>query len=285
MGALGRLVDLKMTGAGFPDFESADKEVEKFEADIVVWYKPLLHIGYEKVKIPKIIRYNEMRKVEWTKKEITESKSNLIICHHLNEMSLFKDMKGKHKFINLSHSYEPRVFYNQNLEKDYDIIVVGDGENLNYPFRTRLRKLVVEKMSHKWRTFIVKYPGPKNAKILRSKFLQPEYAKIINQSKITLSCSSKWGYALGKYFEIPPCNSLLGTNLPDERHDFFGSYVLEIDMKMSDEEIIERIEYYLNHEKERQERVDFGVNLMKDYTTDKYAERFLKIIENYLRNK
>ena len=40
---------------------------------------------FSETKAPRCIRYNEMYDLDWTMKEITETKSNLVICHHNND--------------------------------------------------------------------------------------------------------------------------------------------------------------------------------------------------------
>ena len=45
---------------------------------------------------------------------------------------------------------------------------------------------------------------------------QINYAKIINQSKICISCTSKYKYRLGKYIEIPMCSSVICGDIPYE---------------------------------------------------------------------
>ena len=54
--------------------------------------------------------------------------------------------------------------------------------------------------------------------------------------------------------------------------------MIQIDMSMSDEEIINKLTYYLENEKERQKLVDKGYEYAIEYTQEKYAQKFLEVV-------
>jgi spore maturation protein CgeB len=78
------------------------------------------------------------------------------------------------------------------------------------------------------------------------------------------------------------CASALAADLPDEDHEFFEKFMIVLDNNMTDNEIIDKISYYLENEKERERIIQKGLELNKEYTQERYAERFLKEIEEFL---
>lgn len=110
------------------------------------------------------------------------------------------------------------------------------------------------------------------------------YAKELNRAKITFTCSSKHKYRLGKYVEIPMCGSLLAADLPNEGHNFFKQFMLVLDPADSDQNIINKVIYYVNNNKERNKLIQKGIELNKEYTQEKYAERFIQIAEEFLND-
>ena len=80
------------TGPGWDNWVSTisvqtnlDTILKGKECHLVIGYKPLEISGFADITYNKCIRYNEMYDKEWTLKEITESKANVIICHHYND--------------------------------------------------------------------------------------------------------------------------------------------------------------------------------------------------------
>ena len=82
-----------------------------------------------------------------------------------------------------------------------------------------------------------------------------EYAKIISRSKICLACTSKYKYRLGKYVEILLAGSVLGGDIPDDEIDI-KNCLIELDMSMSDNEIVNKLDYYLTNVKELYKKMD-----------------------------
>ena len=53
---------------------------------------------------------------------------------------------------------------------------------------------------------------------------------------------------------------------------------------MSDDQIIETLSYWLDHDAEREERVRRGLELSSEYTQEKYAERFVREASVFLED-
>ncbi len=280
--AIGRMCTVKRTGPGWAGFTSADQEVKNFKPNFVIWYKPLTIPGYEKVNVPKCTRYNEMYAIGSTKKEIIKSKSDLVICHHSNDIKNYKGVPAK--FVHIPHCAEKAIFKDYGLPKKYDVSLVG-MISWAYPFRERLHRLLYNKLPRHWKYERKKHPGYKIGHTLTEE--EPrKFAQFVNQSKITLTCSSKFKYALSKYAEIPMCNSILAGDLPDERQDFFRQFMIVLDPNDSDGTIINKLNSYLVDDKKRQELSNKGMNIaLQNMTQEHYAKNFLDTANAYLQGK
>lgn len=271
-------VELIKSGPGWPGFVNAKVDQDKYKPNVVVWYKPLDIPGYEWVTAPKCLRYNEMWGFEWTAKEITQSKSNIIICHHANDISNYTSIKTA-EFYNNPHCVEKTIFKDYGLSKEIDVLLVGVLSSTFYPFRAKLND-VLNMIGGRAQCKVLPHPGYRiadvNSQVVR-------YAQEINKSKITLTCSSKYRYALAKYSEIPLCASLLCADVPGECEVWYRSWMLDVEDSMTCEQIAEKILYYVKNDIKRNTLIKKGIeeNLNRR-TQEHYANRFVQIIKEYL---
>jgi len=279
--AIGRHQDVELikSGQGWPDFKNALIDVKKYKPDIVVWYKPLDIPGYDQITVPKCLRYNEMWNVKWTTEEIQKSKSNLIICHHKNDIGQYKHVKSA-KFYHNPHCAEKEIFKDYGLKKEYDILITGALSQGHYPFRARFVRIVKNYLSD-FNFKILRHPGYIINNINEQAI---NYAREINKSYISLTCSSKHRYALAKYVEIPMSNSLLCADIPNENQEWYRNWILEINNSMSDEEIANKIREYLVDKKLTEKLVNRGVvENIKNRTQEIYADRFVEIVRGFFK--
>jgi glycosyltransferase involved in cell wall biosynthesis len=278
-------ITMKYWGNGWDNYnnnlkvqENINNLNEKF--DICIAFKPLELKNFKDINLIKVIQYNEMYDIKWTLKEIKESGSQLIICHHLNDFEKYKKMNIPNvKFVYVGHCAEKTIFKNYNIPKEYDILLAGALGSYHYPLRVKFFK-ILSHLEKKYRCHIHPHPGYDLLDAYTNKY-QKEMAIAINKSKIVLTCSSKWKYRLGKYVEIPMCGSVICSDLP---YDKFSDYnhVIEVTNSMTTQEIFNKISYYLDNEDKRLEKVNKGIEFAKEYTAEKYAERLLKEINEFL---
>ena len=231
--------------------------------------------------IPKCIRYNEMWDEKWTRKEIDGSGSNLIICHHLNDwekyVKLYENSVNK-KFIYLPHHANPEIFYNQYLEKDIDILIAGVIKEKNYPLKYRLSELVKKLQSYN--VHVLRHPGY-NINDAYTDKIQKEFAYYINRSKLVISCTSSYNYRLGKYVEIPMCGGVIIGDIPYEEIDDFRKFVVEVNMEMSDDEILNKIRGALEDQELLLKYSLIGEAWAQKYTTKKYVDNLYEQLISY----
>lgn len=303
MNALGKYVDLKWWGVGWDRYnnklsvqQNIDNEYPSMEFDLVIVYKPSELFKFSEVKFPKCITYNEMYNFNMTIREIEESMVDLVICHHENDMktytayySNYHGQKNKNvKFTHIPHSAEQSIFMDKHFEKTWDILVVGRLSCRNtighshYPLRDRMAKLI-ESMPEKYKCGIYKHPKSTNEDSHTDKYLI-EFSTIINSAKICISCSGLPKSRFGKYVEIPMCNTVHCADLPDQDEKEFKNMLIDISMDMTDDEIINKLIYYLENNDELEKLRKYGYEWSKNYTQEKYAERFLEALTDFKNN-
>jgi hypothetical protein len=275
------------TGKGWTNFistNSIDKQVNIFKPNFIIWYKPNEYT-IKNSGIPKCIRYNEMWDEKWTRKEIDNSGSNLIVCHHLNDcekyVKLYENQINK-KFIYLPHHANPEIFYNQYLEKDIDILIAGVIKEKNYPLKYRLSQLVKNNLQ-KYNIHTLSHPGYIIDDAYSNK-IQKDFAYYINRSKLIISCTSSYNYRLGKYIEIPMCGGVIVGDIPYEEQDDFRKFIVEVNMEMTDDEILNKIKMVLENRELLLKYSLIGEAWSQKYTTKKYVDELYNQLISYKKH-
>ena len=289
--AIGKLTDLTWSGLGWSNYddsrtvqENIDNIYGKEQPDVVIAFKPLELKEFSKAKPLKCIRYNEMFDIPWTKNEIDESGAELVICHHKNDMEEYQEIykDSNIRFVNIPHCAEKMIYRDYELPKQHDILLAGAvytksilGDH--YPLRIRLAHDILPKMKDKYRCSILQHPGGAvyDAPSERNSF---EYAQALNSAKICVTCSGQPKSRFGKYIEIPMCGSAIAADLPGEEQDLFKDFVIDINMDMTDDEIISKLSFYIDNEQERLKLVEKGLQYTQNYTQERYAEDFVRVI-------
>ena len=283
-------VNLFITGKNWYNFDnniSLQDNINNLsiKPDFIIWYKPLEH-SFVPLNIPTCIHYNEMWDISHTTQEIINSQSDLIICHHKNDYIRYKDL-FEHDvnkiFIYNPHHAKPDIFYDQKLDKHIDILISGVTTFKHYPFKNRLLCIILKYKDTLLKDFNIvhyKHPGYNNEESY-SNINQINYAKIINQSKICISCTSKYKYRLGKYIEIPMCGSVICGDIPYEDVESFKNMIIEVNPNMNDLEIVNKLIYYLKNPKLLKEKRDYGLSWAKKYTTTNYVKKMYYTLSKY----
>ena len=279
-----------------PNFEGYDsnktvKENIKLledKPDLIITYKPLEMKGMKDVGIPVCLRYNEMYDFNWTSKEINESGATLIICHHENDMEPYLKHYNNLKFIHIPHCAEKSIYKPNNLNKDIDILL-GGATNVHmklgqhYPLRDRLEKLMF-KLSDKYKIYRHPHPGYDVNDAHTDRYAK-EFAEIIGRSKIALTDSGAPNSRFAKYIEIPSCGTALAADIPGQNQQDFKEFLIEINMSMSDEEILNKLIFYLENNKERDQLANKGLEWSNKYSQEYYAKELINHINIFLNER
>ena len=248
--------------------------------DLIMLFQPQLYKGIADVDTLKCWRLNEMYST-LSGESISKFKIDIFMFHHLNELMRFREFKElKGSFLeNIPQLVDIDIFKNYKEKKEYDLLLVGFVDRKHYPFRCRLKKLMEGNWKHKYNCKVLKHPGYTSENPAK---IQVDFSREINKAKITLTCSSKYKYALSKYVEVPRSYSLLAADLPDEGHDFYSSYMLVLDPNDSDDILEGKLKYYLENSEEREKLVRKGYDLVtKERNQKVYADSFVNIVKKY----
>jgi len=284
--AISKLAYVKWWGIGWEQYNSNLTVQENIDIlgskfDLVVAYKPLEMKNFKDIDIPKCIRYNEMFDAEWTRKEIIESGANFVICHHKNEMLFYQDSFPNVKFIYIPHCAEKTVFRQyDDCKKEYDLLLVGCLGS-RYPLRVRMAKILknIQKQG-KWKCKIHQHPGYNLPDAHTDKYLI-DFAREINKSRIVVTCCGIYRSRYGKLVEIPMCGSVMATDLPDNGSEF-EQFAITLNHSMTDNEIIRKLEYYLNNNTELEKMANKGLVWSQTYIQENYATRFINALSDFL---
>lgn len=287
--------DLTYSGNGWDNYrdeETVSQNLKRlYQGDLPHFIIGFDHRGMKEFnlcKVPKINMMNEMHSPEGNKKAALEmllsAGYDFIICHHKNEMeeNVFDPIRDR--MVHIPHHVNTSIFKDYNLNKNIDVLLCGSLKLEKYRLRRKFVKVIDILKKSNINAKIHQHPGGNHPDAYTNKYLI-EFAKKINSAKICLTCSSIHKCAYGKYSEIPACKSLLAGDIPDERQDFFRSFMLEINEKQNETEVASTIQNLLNDEQKLNYLTKIGFQKTQQYSMDNYAKLFMCNVKKYLKGR
>jgi spore maturation protein CgeB len=168
----------------------------------------------------------------------------------------------------------PITYYPLPLPKDKDVTFVGQPHSNRPQIIQYLLSLgiKIEVYGYGW------YPPDP----LRTRISHEQMIEIFNRSKINLNLSNSStmiGQQIkGRVFEVTGCKSFLLTEPAEDLENYF-EIGKEIEVYHSIPEMVEKIRYYLEHEKEREKIAEAGYKrVMREHTwKHRFDEIFKKV--------
>lgn len=187
----------------------------------------------------------------------------------------------------LPWSVEPEMFHDYKQPKTIDVLSTGVISKNVYPIRTRaLRACTGEGSGLKELPRFLRVERPREDESGSQYPRRDDYARLLNQSILSLSCSGRWHYALGKTFEIPAARSILVSDCcRDVRNLGFnpGSNMLEITPGMNYRSMRRAIESWLNDPDYMDRIASNGYALVhENHTNDIRAGQFVRLMEELI---
>lgn len=292
---IAKLSDLIYSGPGWDNYKLNETVTENIKRiynddlpDCIIGFDHREMKEFSKCIIPKINMMNEMHSPEGNKKEaldmLNSAGYDFIVCHHKNEMDDPTFDSIRKKLINIPHHVNTSIFRDYGLEKTIDVLLCGSLVLNKYKLRKKFVSVIEKLKGMGINAKIHTHPGGYHPDAYTDKYLI-EFAKVINSSKICLTCSSTQKCAFAKYVEIPSCNSLLAGDIPDERQEFFKSFMLEIKDTDTEKEMISSIVEMLQNNQKREELTKIGMEANKQFSMDNYAKKFLTEVQKFLNKK
>ncbi len=251
------------------------KVIKKFNVDfdliIEITSAGQYHLtGYKKLKkqniknvlwATDIYRFDQRKFILWIKDDF-----DYIFSSQKNFLEVFKPKSVYW----LPYGCATEVHKKFDLPKIYDVVFVGNTNPKVYPERVRLLKLIGEKF---------------NLKVFSGRYGE-EMSKIYSQAKIVFN-KSAGGEINMRVFETLATGSLLLTDrlkpeagleeiFQDKKH--LVLYEDEIDL-------LEKIDYYLTHESEREEIALAGYKeVLAKHTYEQRVKEMLRIVKSVVSN-
>jgi hypothetical protein len=234
-----------------------------------------LPTGLNKVNIPKGILFHDVNRIkEDFSSYVKENKIDLVFAHYRDAfIHYFPQYKNRLRWLP-NHVYKP-VFHEYKQERTIDYLMMGKVNKL-YPLRMKMYRKMCNMpgfVSHG-------HPGYKwfSNKEKTSQFLDEKYAMEINRAKVFLTCGSKYNFAVGKYFEVPACATLLlASGFPELRD--LGFIDKKNFVQIDEHNFIDKAKYYLKHRDERKEIRKNGYKFVHSrHTTDIRVREFADML-------
>ncbi len=192
------------------------------------------------------------------------------------------------KTVAAEHFYAP-----PDTPRDIDVFVVGAQHQYVYPVRWKLAQLVNNtNFKAKWNVTFYKHPGyweRGSEDIIHFNDTMNQiktYAKLMQRSKIVITDASRYGYAVGKYAEIPASGALLLGDVPLEREDDFEQFVVAIHQKDTYEKALSKIEFWLTNATARLQRAKLGQDItLHKYTNDHSIDIILQAYQRLVQKR
>ena len=174
----------------------------------------------------------------------------------------------------------------QNWIKKYELntnIVITNNDKVNfYHLRSKLENILL-KNSNKY-----------NLKFLPEKCIfdaivaNEDLSKLINESYITISCSTIADIMMHKYLEIGASKSVILGNIPTDYKNLFENNILEVNEFMTEEEILKIIDDALANKDKLEEMSNNLYNKIHqehnfDCAVTNFNDIFDTLIEKFLR--
>jgi hypothetical protein len=171
----------------------------------------------------------------------------------------------------IPHHFDLNVWKNWKLPKIYDIIIYGFMRESLYPFRARLKSILLKS---NFKIKFIDHPGYDNVNCIR----REELSKLINQSWLCLSVpmnnTKDWDDFLKKFGEGSLSYSMVLGSIPKEAESYYKDNFCKILPEMSDDEIISEITKTLTNKDKMIEQIDEVYNTFKkEFNIDSYSEK------------
>lgn len=220
---------------------------------------------------------------------LNKNRFNIIFTYDDNDESKYiKKRTGISKHFYLPHHINTNRFkiYKDNEEKNIDILLYGCFNPIHYPFASRIFNLIMKNKDK----FKVKYININENKENTEKdedicnveannnYVGENLSKLLNKSKISICTKTRYNYLTAKYFEIASSNCLIAGDLPNKK-EIFENNIIELNEKMSDEDIIYNLEFNLNNYQANLDNMEeLASKISINYNLDKYFDKLLNIL-------
>lgn len=232
---------------------------------------------WENVKVPTVQMIEEVHGSLWKRQLLTSNQKKIDLTAYRYRDGFNKNARPllKHgKTLWLPHGVDTDICKDYGESKIYEAMHVGIVKENVYPIRHAILRQL------RGKSYFRRIPRAQETFRHSKKWpIKHDYARLINQSKMCLTCGAKVQYPVMKYLEIPACNSLLIADYFSELKDMgFKDRVnmIAIDPK----NIAKQVEFWLANEVEREQIARQGMELVtKRHSIDVRARELVDFLQ------
>lgn len=283
--ALGRQpgVDVRFWGEGWDGFDTSlplSENLRNLNWDPThLWlYKAQAYREVAKVKLPRLVVFNEAFDDEQTSLELRAAAATHVIFHHEGDFIGWRNRVPR--AFHLPHGGVPYSTQSPSMsERTYDCMVTGRLTPSIYPLRCKLARLVQRgKLPGVVRT----HPGY----LLRDQSsVQEQYASYrddLRQARLGLGCSSVYRYNLARFAELALAGTVIVSDMPHDGvfRQRLAPWSILIPDGASSWRIIDLIQDALRDQPGLQQRSDALRQIAEqEFSMDRYAQRLVEILQ------
>jgi hypothetical protein len=234
---------------------------------------------WNKITIPKIMIIEDSANgpIDKQIKASIDCKFDILLCRYRQEFFKYHK-KYIDKFANIRwfpHAYNTDVFKDYGLDKKYDVTMTG----YHFPPHYYWRDLMFDEIEDKEYFTTLKHYG---YQITKDTVTGEEYARFLNQSKISITCGLIFNRVVMKFFEIPAVRTLLFSNMFDDLKDLGfkdGENMVAADIGNIDKQL----RNLLADDVMIKEITENGYNFIrKNHTNEIRAKQFVEDLQSWL---
>lgn len=236
--------------------------------------------GLNSLTIPYGIYLEDLHNINNLPQKITNDNVKYIFtCYRDSFYRMYPELVDKVRW--LPHHVNTQIFKDYNLPKENNMLMIGAIFQAYYPLRYK----ILQTLSNNPDFVYHHHPGYRDINDNENKLVKENYAKEINKAKIFFTCDSIYQYPVLKYLEAPACKTLLLASDSRELYDL-GFRPGENFIAINEHNFVEKAEYYLRNEKEREIIAENGFKLVHEkHSTLKRTQDLIMMIHEILADR
>lgn len=301
---LRRTFDTRMYGIGYDGYdlniknyseimsktfesEKPDLIIASFESEYNLAKIKFNYDGMDKIDVPKAIILSDYWRIAKNykydfEKAVNDNNIDIIISLFPQPLKIWEDTSIKNKFVYLPFTFDPEIFNDWNAEKVYDVgfLAAGTCEYTDfYPERYNIHHKLLNDNSIKylwaqhpgWNSFDNKHP-----------LVGKNFSQLINSCKIFVTTGGKYHNAQPKIMEALASKTLVMSDR------VLGEEIIGLEdglnyVLINEDNVIDKIHYYLNNPKLIEEISENGYRLVfNNHSCYSRANEFYQMISDKL---
>lgn len=236
---------------------------------------------WKDIKIPKAILIEDQHGPmvrRYVEQAHNNFKFNIFCMRYKNATKKFHPYLNNHSIIWLPHSIPWEVFRDYGRQKPIGCLSTGINNSKVYPIRAKIDKELKNASFYKR----IERPSERMPGKGRAWPSGIDYARLLNECKIAVGCTSRFGYPVMKLFEIPACATALCSDFIPELGELGfvpGKNMIEI--KHTDNSKILIKKWLASSQLEQITRNGYSL-ILERHTTEIRAKEFIASMKKYI---